>query len=134
MAADGWMRASDRDREEAVEILRQAYAEGRLDREELDERMEVAYQARTWGELHRVIDDLPRGSPRADRADLVVDESWQAGTHPGRPPLARPGLRLRLLMLILAIACAAIGAAFRCTPVIAIGVLAGSIAAIGNRC
>ena len=51
MAADRAMRASDQDRESAPELLRQTYIEGRLSREELDERAAAVYSATTWGEL-----------------------------------------------------------------------------------
>jgi hypothetical protein len=49
MMADDWMRAADRDREETAEMLREAYAEGRLDHAELDERADAAFRAQTWG-------------------------------------------------------------------------------------
>jgi len=41
------VRASDAERDQAAEILRVAYAEGRLTRAELDERSGAAYAART---------------------------------------------------------------------------------------
>ena len=47
MSIDRSIRASDRDRDKAAEILRDAYAAGRLNREELDERSLTAYAART---------------------------------------------------------------------------------------
>src|SRR3954447_27093735 len=53
------MRASDREREEAVAVLRAAAAEGRLDLDELDERTATAYTARTRGELGAVLADIP---------------------------------------------------------------------------
>lgn len=59
MSTDRWMRASDQDRDQAVELLRDAYAAGRLSRGELGERSMVAYSARTWGELHDLTADLP---------------------------------------------------------------------------
>jgi Domain of unknown function (DUF1707) len=51
MAAERSIRASDQDRESAAESLSEAYAVGRLSREELDERAAAAYSAETWGEL-----------------------------------------------------------------------------------
>jgi Domain of unknown function (DUF1707) len=38
MTTDGWMRASDHDREIAAEVLGAAYAVGQLSRDELDQR------------------------------------------------------------------------------------------------
>lgn len=52
------LRASDAEREHAVEILGQAAAEGRLSIEELDERIQSAYAARTVGELDRLLADV----------------------------------------------------------------------------
>ncbi len=45
------MRASDRDRQEVVDRLRDAVAEGRLKMDEYVERMGRAYQAVTYGDL-----------------------------------------------------------------------------------
>ncbi len=53
------MRASDLDREQVVERLRHATAEGRLRTEELEERLGAAYAARTYGELDPLVADLP---------------------------------------------------------------------------
>jgi uncharacterized RDD family membrane protein YckC len=53
------MRASDRERDEAAERLREAAAEGRLTTQELDERLTHVFSAATYGELDRLTDDLP---------------------------------------------------------------------------
>ncbi|ROP52925.1 DUF1707 domain-containing protein [Streptomyces sp. PanSC9] len=53
------LRASDADRERVAEVLRDALAEGRLDMEEFEERLEAAYKARTYGELTPLTRDLP---------------------------------------------------------------------------
>ena len=45
------MRAGDADREATIESLRDHAASGRLDEDELDERLEVALRATTFGEL-----------------------------------------------------------------------------------
>lgn len=42
-----------------VEVLQQAAAEGRLSLDELSERMDVVYAAKTYGELEPVTRDLP---------------------------------------------------------------------------
>jgi hypothetical protein len=56
------LRASDAERERAVDILRIAAGDGRLTPAELDDRLEVALTARTIGELATVTADLPGGS------------------------------------------------------------------------
>jgi hypothetical protein len=53
------MRAGNDDREKVVARLNTAFAEGRLDVGELDERVAAAYAARTMGELVPLTADLP---------------------------------------------------------------------------
>jgi hypothetical protein len=60
MARRSQLRASDADREYVAERLRTAAAEGRLLAEELEQRLEAALSARTYGELGAVLSDLPR--------------------------------------------------------------------------
>ncbi|MFI5802519.1 DUF1707 domain-containing protein [Streptomyces sp. NPDC051561] len=56
------LRASDADREVIVEQLREAAAEGRIDLEELDERLGLALGAKTVAELGPLVEDLvPEG-------------------------------------------------------------------------
>ena len=58
----GGVRASDAEREAAVERLRVATVEGRLTMGELTERTEAAYTATTRGELVAITADLPAAS------------------------------------------------------------------------
>lgn len=53
------MRASDADRELAVVELTEHHVQGRLSSHELSDRTELAYGARTSGELDRLLADLP---------------------------------------------------------------------------
>jgi hypothetical protein len=53
------LRASDAERERVAGLLRDAAAEGRITLEELSERLELAWAARTQPELDTVIEDLP---------------------------------------------------------------------------
>ncbi|MYW66061.1 DUF1707 domain-containing protein [Streptomyces sp. SID8379] len=58
------LRASDADREQVAERLRDAMAEGRLDMDEFTERLEETYKARTYRELAPITRDLPgAGAP-----------------------------------------------------------------------
>lgn len=59
VAAPGDLRASHEDRDRVAEILQVAAGDGRLTAEELDERLEAALTARTYGELAMIIRDLP---------------------------------------------------------------------------
>jgi hypothetical protein len=56
---DGSIRASDKDREDVVTVLREAYTEGRLTLDEFDERTSAAYAAKTWDDLRELTVDLP---------------------------------------------------------------------------
>jgi hypothetical protein len=53
------MRASDSDRDRIAEALREAAAEGRLSLEELDERLDQVFAAKTYAELAPITADLP---------------------------------------------------------------------------
>jgi hypothetical protein len=53
------LRASDADRERVAEVLRQAAGDGRLTLDELDQRLDAVYQAKTYAELEPITGDLP---------------------------------------------------------------------------
>jgi hypothetical protein len=58
------LRASDAERERTATTLREHTAAGRLTPEELSERLDAAYEARTVGELDALVADLPAtGAP-----------------------------------------------------------------------
>ncbi len=65
----GELRASYEDRDRVAETLRIAAGDGRLSADELDQRLEAALTARTYGELAALTRDLPaaRGAPAAPR-------------------------------------------------------------------
>jgi Domain of unknown function (DUF1707) len=72
-------RASDREREAAVQRVQQAFAEGRLDDAEFDERMRAALTARTYADLDVLLTDLPAAAPGGTPA---------VGRGPGRFAIA----------------------------------------------
>ena len=88
------MRASDSEREQCVGALRQAAHEGRLDVDELDDRIGRAYAAKTRGELDELLADLPRPSlPAAPQpfpvAPAHIRANFQARwSAPGTPDMA----------------------------------------------
>jgi hypothetical protein len=55
------MRAAHTDRERTIDVLKAAYAEGRLSAAEYGERFEVAHSAQTYGQLAQLVADLPVG-------------------------------------------------------------------------
>jgi hypothetical protein len=66
-------RASDRERDAVLQRVQQAFAEGRLDDAEFDERMRAALTARTHADLDVLLTDLP------------------AAAAPGGAPAVSPG-------------------------------------------
>jgi len=88
----GWgMRASDREREAIVAVLRDAYTVGRLTLEEFDERTSAAYAGNTWGELRVLTADLP--GPPAPPQPVPDNPLVMTGRV---APVMRPGPRPRL--------------------------------------
>lgn len=59
------LRVSDLDRQRATQTIQIAYGDGRIDETELDQRLSVAMQARTRGELTTSIRGLPARSAMA---------------------------------------------------------------------
>ncbi|MFS3128032.1 DUF1707 domain-containing protein [Nocardioides sp. Bht2] len=57
-------RISDADRHQVAEVLRRAAGEGRLDLDELDERLDAAYAAKVYADLPPILADLPEQPPR----------------------------------------------------------------------
>jgi hypothetical protein len=69
------IRISDNDRERAASMLRDHYAEGRLTAEELDERVTAALNAKTAGDLRRLMADLP-GPAQAQPGPVFGPAPW----------------------------------------------------------
>lgn len=55
------LRISDDDRHRVAEVLREAAGEGRLDLDELEQRLEATYAAKVYGDLVPIVVDLPTG-------------------------------------------------------------------------
>jgi hypothetical protein len=73
MPDDPGLRASDEQRERAAQDIREHFAAGRLTEDELDERVQAAYTAKTQQELDKLMADLPKlpASPAQQKAELV---------------------------------------------------------------
>ena len=72
------LRASDADRQEVIDRLRTALGEGRLKMDEFVDRMGLASEAVTYGDLAPLYADLPETGP-------------VARPEPAAPPAAPPG-------------------------------------------
>jgi alkylhydroperoxidase family enzyme len=122
------MRASDTDRDEVVDRLRRAGGEGRMEPDELDERVRRALVAVTYGELSALVADLP--AEGVARRALTPQRraatwTWQvARTHPGSivvliPLVVVVGtvlLTMAVISLLLVAAAMALGAQRRVGP------------------
>jgi Flp pilus assembly protein TadB len=111
--------ASDADRDAVTDRLRDAAGEGRLQSEELEERVDAALRARTYGELRRLVADLPRDGkepwlrPRM-RTTGVARSVLLAG---GLATAALVAVVLVALFVLLVLAVAAVAAAW-CAAVV----------------
>jgi DUF1707 SHOCT-like domain len=76
------IRASDADRQEVVDRLAAALAEGRLKMDEYAERMGLAYEAVTYGDLAALSADLPEAGPVAKREAAPPAATPQAAAAP----------------------------------------------------
>lgn len=81
------LRASDEDRSILTQVLAEAYADGRLDREEFDERSDAARAVRTLGDIDPLLRDLVPARPAtagglvgASRTDLerLAEQQWRS--------------------------------------------------------
>jgi Domain of unknown function (DUF1707) len=79
----GQMRCSTADRERAIDVLKAAFAEGRLDMDEYADRVGKAHASRTYGDLAALTADLPVGP-------LGTLPAAPAPVTPG-PAVAAPG-------------------------------------------
>jgi Domain of unknown function (DUF1707) len=79
----GRLRASHADREQVVDMLKIAFVQGRLDRDEFGLRVGQALGSLTYAELAAITADLPVGQAAAHRS-----EPARVGRE---PPIPRPG-------------------------------------------
>jgi Domain of unknown function (DUF1707) len=79
VAAGNEMRVSDAERDAAATELREHFASGRLNQDELDQRLTAVFAAKTRGELNALFTDLPSGPGGSG-----------AGTSGGQPPGGGP--------------------------------------------
>jgi Domain of unknown function (DUF1707) len=85
----GHLRSSAADREGVVEALKAAFIEGRLDHDELADRVGRAFRSRTYAELAALTGDLPAGQPSrrllAPRPGYSLRPGQLGNGLPGRP-------------------------------------------------
>ena len=103
----GRLRASHSDREQVIELLKAAFVEDRLDKDEFDARVGQAFASRTYAELAAVTADIPADLPVAEPVAAAPVAAEQTST-PART-LAKAAFRAGLCVLV---AAALVGGAF----------------------
>jgi Domain of unknown function (DUF1707) len=83
------MRVGDAEREAAAAELREHFASGRLTQDELNQRLDQTFAAKTRGDLDAVFTDLPSATTWRDAT--AGGRSTAAGAYGGRTPIGRPG-------------------------------------------
>ncbi len=94
-AVGGRMRASHEDREQVIEVLKDAFAQGRLTQDELDTRAGQAFASRTYSELAALTADIPAEPP----AESAVGPAARPAGTPART-LAKAVLRSGICLLV----------------------------------
>jgi uncharacterized protein DUF1707 len=82
------IRASDKERDSVVDVLRDAYTDGRITLEEFEERTSAAYASKTWTDLRALTSDLPVEPVLG--ADLPQRPPPPQPVAPVMPALPRP--------------------------------------------
>jgi len=88
-AGRGRLRASHADREHVIDTLKTAFADGRLDKDELDDRVGQALAARTYAELATVTAGIPAGPAQAPRP--------RRAARADRPPVNKEAVKWGLV-------------------------------------
>ena len=83
-AARGDLRASHADREHVINVLKAAFVQGRLTKDELHARVDHTFSSRTYAELAAITADLPTGLAGPEPARNPARDE-------GERPVARPG-------------------------------------------
>ena len=87
---DDRLRTSDADRDRVTALLRDHFAEGRLTSEELDERLTATLNAKTFGDLRRVLADLPGPAPAPLQVGRIPPQAAPVRVRRRRGPRLLP--------------------------------------------
>jgi hypothetical protein len=107
------IRASDQERESVVDVLRDAFTDGRLTLDEFEERTSAAYAAKTWSELQELTSDLPvqpvLGVVPSDRRQAQLSQPVPTAVRPRQGRRTRPFDRLLPVLFVWILISAAAG-------------------------
>ncbi len=122
MPGRGSLRASYADREHVIGVLKAAFVQGRLTKDEFDERVGQTFASRTYAELATVTRDIPAGLAEAQ----PPRKSAQAKTQPPVNMNVRSGIRASMATTACAVL---VWAVFIVTGNIAVFLVAGGATA-----
>ncbi len=94
IAGPAGMLAANADRERAIDVLKAGFAEGRLTKDQYDDRTARVYAARTYGQIAALIADLPPGP-------FGLPATYPGAGYPP-PQIVRPAINS---MAVAALAC-----------------------------
>ena len=98
-----FLRLGDAEREQASALLREHYAEGRIDTDEYSERLDAVWAARTRADLRPVFADLP-GHPGLGAVSTPQSRRTTAGyVAPRRPALMRWLVPIAIVVLVVTV-------------------------------
>lgn len=107
------IRASDRERDSVVDVLRDAFTDGRLTLEEFEERTAAAYAARTWTQLRELTSDLPAqpvlGAGLHHRPQASEPHAVPSAVRPRRVRRGQPFDRVLPVLFVWILISAAVG-------------------------
>ncbi|WP_223245569.1 DUF1707 and DUF4190 domain-containing protein [Streptomyces sp. CBMA156] len=92
------MRAGHADRDRTLDVLKAAFAEGRLSVQEYEQRHEAVAAAQTYGQLAALVADLPSGPMTAPPTVAAPVPATFMAVPP--PPQARPTSALAVISLL----------------------------------
>jgi Domain of unknown function (DUF1707) len=106
VAGRGHLRAAHADRERVIEALKAAFAQGRLDTDELDDRVGRAFASRTYAELAALTADIPASQTSASQTSAGQTVAGPAVAGPPGSPARTlvTGARRAGLCLLFALA------------------------------
>jgi hypothetical protein len=124
MTSPDAMRASDGERERVVQALQEQVGEGRLTLEEFEQRSSAVYEAKTVGDLRKLLEDLPVDVFPQTTPPFAMGAAWQQPfPMPAVPPwqqqrIARGGGRPNpaLFVVVAIMMFAAVGSIITLTP------------------
>lgn len=137
------LRASDRDRAVVMDVLANGYAEGRLTREEHDERAQRTVTTKTLGELPQLISDLVPVTGSRPSHDLAAagpddlrrqaEQRWAARMRQALTGMLVPSLICWTIWLAVLLGHGAHHAVFPWPVFVTLGTGANLLRLLGNK-